>query len=40
MNENTVVEFAHRDETTVPLTDMLRKGVRELIRQAIEAELA
>lgn len=40
MNKNTVVEFARRDEATDPLTEMLRKGARELIQQAVEAELA
>jgi hypothetical protein len=37
MNKNTVVEFARRDEATDPLTEMLRKGARELIQQAVEA---
>jgi len=40
MNKDTVVEFSRRDEATDPLTEMLRKGARELIQQAVEAELA
>ncbi len=40
MDKNTVVEFARREEATDPLTEMLRKGARELIQQAVEAELA
>jgi hypothetical protein len=40
MNKNTVVELAGRDHATDPLNELLRKGARELIQQAVEAELA
>ena len=40
MNKNTALPIARRDEATDPLTEMLRKGARELIQQAVEAELA
>ncbi|MFE8073536.1 IS256 family transposase [Marinobacteraceae bacterium S3BR75-40.1] len=40
MSKSTVVEFARRDETTDPLSELLRQGARDLIQQAVEAELA
>ncbi|MFA0810365.1 transposase, partial [Microbulbifer epialgicus] len=40
MDKNTVVEFSGREETTDPLTEILRRGARELLQQAIEAELS
>lgn len=40
MNKNTLVEFARRDQMSDPLSDLLRQGARDLIHQAIEAELA
>ena len=40
MSKSTVVEFARRDEATDPLNDLLRRGARELLQQAVEAELA
>ncbi len=39
MDESTIVEFAGRDAISDPLTDLLRKGARELLQSAIEAEL-
>lgn len=40
MSKNSVVEFARRDEARDPLTELLRSGARELLQQAVEAELA
>jgi len=40
MNKHTVVDFTRREETNDPLTEMLRRGARDLIQQAVEAELA
>lgn len=40
MSKSTVVEFARRDEATDPLNELLRRGARELLQQAVEAELA
>ena len=40
MNKNTVVEFAGRGTFTDSLTELLRTGARQLIEQAVEAELA
>ncbi|MDP5211057.1 transposase [Microbulbifer sp. 2205BS26-8] len=40
MDKNTVVEFTGRQETADPLTELLRRGARELLQQAIEAELS
>ncbi len=40
MNKNTVVEFTGRQEAADPLTELLRRGARELLQQAIEAELS
>ncbi|PLW77267.1 hypothetical protein C0081_10610 [Cohaesibacter celericrescens] len=39
MEENTIVEFNGRDAVIDPLTDLLRKGARQLLQTAIEAEL-
>ena len=38
MDETAIVEFSGRDAVTDPLTDLLRKGARELLRAAVEAE--
>lgn len=38
MDETTIVEFSGRDAVTDPLTDLLRKGARELLQAAVEAE--
>ncbi len=40
MDKNTVVEFAGRQETVDPLTELLRRGARELLQKAVEAELS
>lgn len=41
MNKNdTVVELSGRDQFTDALTELLRTGARQLIEQAVEAELA
>lgn len=40
MSKNNVIEFSGRGENTDPLTSLLRQGARELIEQAVEAELA
>lgn len=39
MKKNTVVEFAGREQFTDSLTELLRSGAQQLIRQAVEAEL-
>ncbi len=39
MDKNTVVEFTDRQETADPLTKLLRRGARELLQKAVEAEL-
>ena len=39
MNKHNVIEFAGRDPTADPLTQLLRTGARQLIQQAVEAEL-
>jgi hypothetical protein len=38
MNDSTIINFTGRDTITDPQTDLLRKGARELLRAAIEAE--
>ena len=38
--ENNVVEFSCREKITDGLTELLRKGARQLIHQAVEAELS
>jgi putative transposase len=40
MGKSTVVTFTGRDETSDPLTDLLRQGARDLIQRAVEAELS
>ena len=39
MDENTIIEFTGRDAISDPLTEMLRKGARELLQAAVESEL-
>ena len=39
MNESNIVEFTGRDAISDPLTELLRKGARELLQSAVEAEL-
>ncbi len=38
MDDATIIDFAGRDGVIDPLTDLLRKGARELLQAAIEAE--
>lgn len=38
MDDATIVDFTGRDVVTDPLTDLLRKGARELLQAAVEAE--
>jgi len=38
MDDATIIDFAGRDAVTDPLTDLLRKGARELLQAAVEAE--
>ena len=40
MKENNVVELSGREAFTDSLTELLRKGARQLIEQAVEVELA
>lgn len=40
MKKNNVVELAGREQFTDALTDLLRTGARQLIEQAVQAELA
>jgi len=40
MGKSNVVGLTGREEIADPLTDLLRQGARELIQQAVEAELA
>src|SRR5690606_38115827 len=40
MSKSNVVEFSGRAESSDPLTELLRQGARQLIQQAVEAELA
>ncbi len=40
MNESNLIEFASREANADPLTELLRQGARQLIAQAVEAELA
>lgn len=37
MEESSIVEFAGRDAISDPLTELLRKGARELLQSAVEA---
>lgn len=39
MDDTTIIEFSGRDTVSDPLTEMLRKGARELLQTAVEAEL-
>lgn len=39
MSNDSVVKFPSRDQVSDPLTELLRTGARQLIHQAIEAEL-
>ena len=39
MSKSNVVEFQGRDASADPLTEMLRAGAQQLIRQAVESEL-
>ncbi len=38
MDDTAIIDFAGRDAVTDPLTDLLRKGARELLQAAVEAE--
>lgn len=38
MDDTTIINFAGRDTVIDPLTDLLRKGARELLQAAIEVE--
>lgn len=38
MDDSTIINLTGRDMITDPLTDLLRKGARELLQAAIEAE--
>lgn len=40
MSKSNVVDFASREEIGDPLTELLRQGARDLIQQAVEAELS
>jgi hypothetical protein len=39
MKKSNVIELEGRDESQDPLTDMLRAGAQQPIKQAVEAEL-
>lgn len=39
MENSNVFEFQGRDASGDPLTELLRAGAQQLIRQAVEAEL-
>jgi hypothetical protein len=38
MDDATIIDLTGRDTVTDPLTDLLRKGARELLQAAVEAE--
>lgn len=38
MDNASIIDFTGRDAITDPLTDLLRKGARELLQAAVEAE--
>ena len=38
MDDAAIINFAGQDIITDPLTDLLRKGSRELLQAAVEAE--
>ena len=40
MSKSNIVELSGREENVDPLTDLLRRGARELIQQAVGAELS
>ena len=40
MGKSNIVELSGRAESSDPLTELLRQGARELIQQAVEAELS
>lgn len=39
MDDASIIEFAGRDTLSDPLTELLRKGARDLLHSAVEAEL-
>ena len=39
MTNNNVLEFTGREETSDPLTELLKSGAQQLIRYAVEAGL-
>ncbi|MEZ5554847.1 hypothetical protein [Haliea sp.] len=39
MSKSNVIEFEGRAESADPLTALLRSGARQLLQQAIEAEV-
>lgn len=40
MSKSNIVELSGREESSDPLTDLLRQGARDLIQRAVEAELS
>ena len=38
MDDATIIDFTGRDTVADPLTDLLRKGAKELLQAAVEAE--
>ena len=38
MDDATIIDFIGRDWVSDPLTDLLRKGARDLLQAAVEAE--
>ena len=38
MDDTTIIDFTGRDAVSDPLSDLLRKGARELLQAAVEAE--
>jgi len=38
MDDTAIIDFTGRDTVTDPLIDLLRKGTRELLQAAVEAE--
>ncbi len=39
MNKSNVIDLEGRESSINPLTDLLKTGARQLLQQAIEAEL-
>ena len=39
VNKNNIVELEDREQIVDPVTKLLRQGARQLIEQAVEAEL-